>query len=126
MADTGRRDPETEAGRALLGLLSDEPIMDLRGVVDRLLAVEQEAVAQGAKVTEARWQAVERVLKAERGSRMELVWNGSGRCYTVRMVDGAERWLPAIDEHPLWAAGRPTAIEALDEVARLVGLSEGE
>ena len=72
------------------------------------------------KPTPARWQSVERLLRAERGSRMELVWNGSGQCYTVRMVDGAERWLPAISEHPLWAAGKPTAIEALDAVAALV------
>jgi hypothetical protein len=70
------------------------------------------------------WRALEAALKAHPGSFVRLFWNGSGRCFTVRVEDDAGRWFP-LDEgtHPLWATGKATAVGALDAVARIVRAS---
>ena len=67
------------------------------------------------------WRALEKVLQENRGSFVRLFWNGSGHCFTVRVEDDVGRWYPlGEDAHPLWAAGKSTAVVALDEVAKLV------
>ena len=71
----------------------------------------------GGAAWAAGWIVLAGLLRA-RSWRIDLFWNGSGACYTARLVDRVGRLMPPEDEGEILVGAAATPTDALLALAR--------